>query len=484
MKFVVMLVVSVIVVQSVGGQQGKRRRIKKKIARQNEEENLMEEKPEQATETNLANHKLETGENLEKAGRGFLDDYYKQFESRTESVHLPGVDQAAEESASLPRFNQNQFQPSTGKLASAERRRDQEDQQLEQLLAKEAQLQELLAREAELSPDQREELLRQLSHWPQQQPSVQPLSQDSYPDYSYDQYKDISEPVNNQLTSLHNDEAPRIKKHSSYSDYISEVIPGSLTDNIYATAEPSSKDGDLEDRATYQTSSATKYFGLTGTTSQDIQLGLTFTVPFLSIPLNAINSIIGGNFGDIGNLFNFNNLDVGSLATVAVIGIAAIFILPQAVYWLTGINLSSFNWGRSDDDVGASGMVHLANTVDTALQEFNIDGKGCVARTMCTTLYDKEEKSDSIIVKSIASSAINNPTMMAYLGEARSKMLQEFGTISEKYGAQPGSCNTVFKTTCPWDTAGLTSIVMKLMASQGTSLAELALKAASVAAKA
>jgi len=73
--------------------------------------------------------------------------------------------------------------------------------------------------------------------------------------------------------------------------------------------------------------------------------------------------------------------------------------------------------------------------------------------------------------------------MMAYLGEARSKMLQEFGTISEKYGAQPGSCNTVFKTTCPWDTAGLTSIVMKLMASQGTSLAELALKAASVAAK-
>ena len=59
-----------------------------------------------------------------------------------------------------------------------------------------------------------------------------------------------------------------------------------------------------------------------------------------------------------------------------------------------------------DDDVGASGMVHLANTVDTALQEFNIDGKGCVARTMCTTLYDKEEKSDSIIVKSIASSAI------------------------------------------------------------------------------
>ena len=45
---------------------------------------------------------------------------------------------------------------------------------------------------------------------------------------------------------------------------------------------------------------ATKYFGLTGTTSQDIQLGLTFTVPFLSIPLTGINSILSGaGLGDI-----------------------------------------------------------------------------------------------------------------------------------------------------------------------------------------
>jgi len=91
---------------------------------------------------------------------------------------------------------------------------------------------------------------------------------------------------------------------------------------------------------------------------------------------------------------------------MAVIAIAAIFVLPQAIYWLTGINLSSFNWGRSDDDNGASGMVHLANTVDTALQEFNIDGKGCVARSMCKTLYDKEEKSESVIVRTIANSAV------------------------------------------------------------------------------
>ena len=76
-------------------------------------------------------------------------------------------------------------------------------------------------------------------------------------------------------------------------------------------------------------------------------------------------------------------------------------------------------------------------------------------------------------------------------------MLQEFGTLTKKYGAQPGACDTAFKATCPWDSAGLTSIVMKLMVDILTfytdfnlfffrqlkeqPLAELALKAASAA---
>jgi hypothetical protein len=42
-------------------------------------------------------------------------------------------------------------------------------------------------------------------------------------------------------------------------------------------------------------------------------------------------------------------------------------------------------------------------------------------------------------------------------------MLQEFGTLTKEYGAQPGACDTAFKATCPWDSAGLTSIVVKLM---------------------
>lgn len=284
---------------------------------------------------------------------------------------------------------------------------------------------------------------------------------------------------------------------SVYSKY----LPGSLTQDtlgldslerdLSTSYLPSSSYDPPDDH--YKTEStaaaATKYFGLTGTTSQDIQLGLTFTVPFLSIPLTGINSILSGaGLGDILSgglgLFSLETLDIGSLATVAVIAIAAIFVLPQAIYWITGINLSTFTLGRSDDggDGASSGLVSLANTVDMALTEFSIDGKGCIAKSMCTTLFDKNKKTDSVLVKALAGSALKNPNMMAFLGEDKISRLGEYETMATKYGAKAGTCESVFRATCPWDTAGMTSIAMKLMASQGTNLADLALKAAAAAA--
>ena len=84
---------------------------------------------------------------------------------------------------------------------------------------------------------------------------------------------------------------------------------------------------------------------MTGTTSQDIQLGLTFTIPFLSIPLTSLQSMVGG--GGLSGIFDNFNFDVSSLVSIVVIAMLAIFVLPQVIYWLTGVNLSAFNWGRS-----------------------------------------------------------------------------------------------------------------------------------------
>jgi len=101
---------------------------------------------------------------------------------------------------------------------------------------------------------------------------------------------------------------------------------------------------------------------------------------------------------------------------------------------------------------------------------------------MCDILHGDKSGEHGVFVKAIANSASKNKNMAAYLGETKMKMLEEFGAIKEKYGAQPASCSNVFQSVCPWDSAGMSSIFMKLMASQGTNIAELALKAASAAA--
>ena len=56
--------------------------------------------------------------------------------------------------------------------------------------------------------------------------------------------------------------------------------------------------------------------------------------------------MLGG--GGLGDLFDNFSLDSSSVITIVVIGVAAIFVLPQIIYWLTGVNLSAFNWGRSN----------------------------------------------------------------------------------------------------------------------------------------
>ena len=63
----------------------------------------------------------------------------------------------------------------------------------------------------------------------------------------------------------------------------------------------------------------------------------------MSIPLTSLNSIFDGN-GLSGLL---NNVDFGNIVTVGAVALGAIFVLPVVIYWLTGINLSAFNWSRS-----------------------------------------------------------------------------------------------------------------------------------------
>ena len=68
-------------------------------------------------------------------------------------------------------------------------------------------------------------------------------------------------------------------------------------------------------------------------------------MPFLSVPLTSLQSALGGD--GLSGLFD-SDFNVGSLVIISIIVVAAIFVLPQVIYWATGVNLSAFNWGRSE----------------------------------------------------------------------------------------------------------------------------------------
>lgn len=172
--------------------QERRRRIKKKIIVQNEDTTPESQNSQQKDLVTEANQKP-------KEPRGFLDDYYKQFEGRTEKVST--IDQMAQESVAQPSVTPDQ-------AISSERRQDVSDYDLETLMLREQQLQELLARESELTPAQREELLRQLAAWPG--------VPDSLPDNSLhttNSIHNLVDPTRNDV-QVSTSDYHRFKKHS------------------------------------------------------------------------------------------------------------------------------------------------------------------------------------------------------------------------------------------------------------------------------
>ena len=62
--------------------------------------------------------------------------------------------------------------------------------------------------------------------------------------------------------------------------------------------------------------------------------------------------------------------------------------------------------------------------------------------------------------------SVFDPTPQAFLGTDTISRLSDYESVVEKYGSKAQKCESAFRAICPWDTAGMTSIAMKLMSSQ------------------
>ncbi|XP_040581605.1 uncharacterized protein Desi [Lepeophtheirus salmonis] len=307
----------------------------------------------------------------DKVPRGFLDDYYAQFENRLFKSKYPKEHLTISQKSSQQR-----------------RVKKQPSQQLEKFSEKYTQY---------LTDTQKRKNAQRIS------------------------YED------GQLSHLYSPSSP-------YSSF-----PQSLGSNYDSKTQLKGNDGPLK-----------QFFDVSGISSQSIQLGLTFTVPFLSFPLSAIGSIINGVTNGSTDLFNF---DTQSLMIGALIVAGSIFLLPQFIYWLTGVNLSAFTWGRNDD---SSNISSLINTVDQALYRYDVDTRSCMAETLCKRMRsDDNNFFTSLISKFMGSDFLKN-----IMGKDKIKEIQ-----SQRC---PATSN------CPWDAGPMTKFAMDLMKKRGGDILSMA----------
>ncbi|XP_057368300.1 uncharacterized protein LOC130689309 [Daphnia carinata] len=139
-----------------------------------------------------------------------------------------------------------------------------------------------------------------------------------------------------------------------------------------------------------------KFFGITttGTTGNNLQLGLSFIVPFLNIPFGAstTSSYYGSNYAttpSYGTSTSLLGVNSSSIIYAVIIGFAAIILIPLFIYSFTGVSTSPY--GRSDDI--DSILTNIVSRIDDALQnQYNVDAPSCLQRALCTHIASSTRK--------------------------------------------------------------------------------------------
>jgi len=214
-----------------------------------------------------------------------------------------------------------------------------------------------------------------------------------------------------------------------------------------------------------------RFFGLTtGSSGNNLQLGLSFIVPFLNIPFGGGSSILyegNNNFGTSTSPFGSGTssllgINSGTIIIAIVVGMAAIFLIPMFIYNFTGINTSPY--GRSDQIQDM--LTNLASRVDDALKQYNIDAPSCLQRAVCTQVKSSTKRmadGDGGSLEKIIDGLATNSYLSEMLGGTK---IQEAATMGRQSGAP---CSAYF-VKCPYNIDAISRALTLYAAQYGEQL--------------
>ncbi|XP_068226306.1 uncharacterized protein [Palaemon carinicauda] len=230
----------------------------------------------------------------------------------------------------------------------------------------------------------------------------------------------------------------------------------------YSSGSPSS----TSDYTNASRNNTSRFFSL-NTARQTLDLGISFTVPFLSIPMSSIMSM-GQNFSDstTSALNSLMSINWPSLLIIGGAILAASLLLPQLASFITsalGSTSSSYttsSYGRVMDREGINPLpvapfTSILNQLDEALAQYDLDSTSCVQRAVCSYVAGSEEslqEGDADASELIVSGLARSSWMQSFIGQ---------GSIARavELGRKHGHCHRQFPK-CPFSLPGVMRFLM------------------------
>ncbi|XP_071528795.1 uncharacterized protein [Panulirus ornatus] len=203
-------------------------------------------------------------------------------------------------------------------------------------------------------------------------------------------------------------------------------------------------------------------FFTVNTSTQTFDLGLSFTVPFLSIPMSSLMNL-GDTLGAT-TTTAINSLLAVNWPSVIFIGVAilcATLLLPQLATWLASLTSGAGggtsytnSYGRNIDREGSllpvAPFTAILSQLDDALAQYDLDSTSCMQRAVCTYVAESElsiKKGDADSNEMIVAGLARSTWLQALLGKTSLTKAVEMG----RSGA---NCQLQYPK-CPFSLAGV-----------------------------
>ncbi|KAK3891884.1 hypothetical protein Pcinc_004243 [Petrolisthes cinctipes] len=209
--------------------------------------------------------------------------------------------------------------------------------------------------------------------------------------------------------------------------------------------------------------------------TQTLDLGLSFTVPFISIPTSSLVNI-GDQLSGVTSsaLASFMDINWPSVFFIGIAILGAAFLLPQIASLLTELTsgiggvgggstygtTSSYgrNMERAGNMMAVTPLTSILTQLDDALAQYDLDSTSCMQRAVCSYVASSENSVNDGSADSI---------QMIVAGLARSGVVAMLGrnTITEatEMGRSGTDCQLQYPK-CPFSLTG----VLKFLASYAT----------------